>query len=430
MIYFCVSSLLLHLTLATGSKGKALLLYSGGLDTSVILKWLINEGYDVVAYCANLGQKEDFAAAEKKGLAVGAKKVIIDDCRQDFVDNFIVPHVQANGLYENVYLMGTAIARPCIVKNAMKAAEAEGCQFVSHGATGKGNDQVRFELGFYALNPGIKMLVPWRMPEFFNVFEGRDDMIDYAQKNGIAVAQTKKKPYSTDENMYHISYESGILEDPWNAPPADMYTMTTDPRDAPDTPANIVIEFDKGIPVGVTNTDDKTTKKGTMETFVYLNKLGGEHGVGRLDIVENRFVGIKSRGVYETPAGTILRTAHVDLEGLTLDREVRRIRDQLSVRYAELAYNGSWFSPEMRFVLKAIRDSQQETTGHVKIELYKGHMYCRGRKSPFSLYDERMSSMNESGGYDPLHATGFIQVNSIRLKADHLRSKHMAEKKH
>jgi argininosuccinate synthase len=339
------------------------------------------------------------------------------------VENFVVPHVQANGLYENVYLMGTAIARPCIVKNAMKIAQQENCQFVSHGATGKGNDQVRFELGFYALNPSIKMVVPWRMPEFFNRFEGRDDMIDFAKEEGIPVAHTKAKPYSTDENMYHISYESGILEDPYTAPPADMFTMTVDPMNAPDTPANLEVEFDKGVAVKVTNTDSGVTKSGVMDVFLYLNEMGSAHGVGRLDIVENRFVGIKSRGVYEAPAGTILRAAHVDLEGLTLDREVRKVRDQLSFKYAELCYNGMWFSPEMQYILESIKSAQKYTSGAVKVQLYKGNVIMKGRKSDFSLYDERMSSMQESGGYNPLDATGFIQINSIRLKADHLRNK-------
>jgi len=412
-----------------GSKGKVLLLYSGGLDTSVILKWLLEDGYSVVCYMANIGQPgENFDAAVKKGLTVGASNVIVDDIRKDFVDNFVYPMIQANGVYENVYLMGTSVARPAIVKNAMKFAKKEGCQFVSHGATGKGNDQVRFELGFYSLDPSIKCVVPWRNPAFFNRFPGRNEMIEYAHEHKIPVEATKKKPYSTDENLFHISYESGILEDPWASYPEDIFKITVDPAKAPNTPEDITIDFEKGIPVRVTNHTDGKVVTGSLELFLYLNELGGRHGVGRLDLVENRYVGIKSRGVYETPGGTILHKAHIDLEGVTMDREVRRLRDTLSARFSDLCYNGYWFSPEMDFVLDAVKNSQKRNSGSVKVQLYKGNVSMRGRKSPFSLYDMKLSSMTEAGAYNPLDAEGFIKINAIRLKAHHHREKIAASK--
>lgn len=399
-----------------GSKGKLVLLYSGGLDTSTCLKWLINEGYDVLPMCANIGQYgEDFDATRKKGEQIGAKKVYVEDIRRDFVENYVFPAIQANAIYEDRYLLGTSLARYPIAKRAIDLAVREGAVAVAHGATGKGNDQVRFELSFMSLAPQMQVVTPWRDPKFFTRFEGREALLEYARVEGIPVTQTKKKPYSTDENLFHISYESGILEDPWAAPPDDMFVMTKSPQNAKDTADDVEIEFVKGIPVKVTASNGKSATD-SVEVLSLLNDLGMANGIGRRDIVENRYVGMKSRGVYETPGGTILREAHLDLEGLTVDREVRKLRDQFSVKFSELAYNGYWFSPEMDYVLHAIRKSQENVTGTVKLQLYRGNVTCRGRKAPYSLYDEKVASMNVAGNYDPRNAEGFIKINSLRLK--------------
>ncbi|TPX31123.1 argininosuccinate synthase [Synchytrium microbalum] len=400
------------------TKGKVLLAYSGGLDTSCILAWLIDEGYEVMAFMADIGQEEDFETAKKKALKVGATKVFIEDVRKEFVEGVVFSSVQANALYENVYLLGTSLARPVICKKQIEIAKREGCEYVSHGCTGKGNDQVRFELGYYALHPAIKVITPWRVPEFYEKFQGRSDLLAYAAEKGIPVFQTAAKPWSTDENLYHISYEAGILEDPSHTPPKDMWKLITDPEDAPDTPERIAITFQDGKPVEVKNlTDKKTVIKDSLELFLYLNTLGRKNGIGRIDIVENRFIGIKSRGCYETPGGTILLAAHRDLEGLTMDREVRRLRDQYSQRLAEIIYNGFWYSPEREFIMSSVEQSQKAVNGVVHLKLYKGNVIIEGRTSPNSLYDDKISSMDVAGGFNPSDSTGFIKIQSIRLKA-------------
>ncbi|KAI9204937.1 argininosuccinate synthase [Polychytrium aggregatum] len=399
------------------SKPKVLLAYSGGLDTSCILAWLIEQGYEVMAYMAQIGQEEDFEAAREKALKIGATKVFIEDLRQEFVETLIWPAVQSNALYENVYLLGTSLARPVICRKQVEIAVREGCEYVSHGCTGKGNDQVRFELGYYALHPSIKVIAPWRIPEFYERFPGRNALLEYAAQKDIPVFQTAAKPWSTDENLYHISFEAGILEDPNITPPRDMWKLTVDPEDAPNTPERIEIHFANGKPWKVLNTDTKESITSPLDLFIYLNSLGRKHGVGRIDIVENRFIGIKSRGCYETPGGTILRAAHVDLEGLTLDREVRRLKDQLSSRLAEIIYNGLWYSPEREFVMASVEQSQKAVNGIVKLKLYKGNVIVEGRSSPNGLYDQDIASMDIAGGFNPSDSDGFIKIQSIRLKA-------------
>ena len=399
------------------AKEKVVLAYSGGLDTSVILKWLLEEGYEVFAYIANIGQQEDFEAAEKKALAIGATKVFIEDLKKEFVTDFIFPVYKANTIYEGRYLLGTAIARPLIAKRQIEIAEEVGAQYVSHGATGKGNDQVRFELSYYALNPQIKVIAPWKNKAFLNAFKGRKDLLNYAEKHGIPTKQSASKPYSEDDNLLHISHEAGILEDPGHEAEESIYSHTVAPEQAPDTPTKITIEFKDGVPVKVTNLDDNTVKSDPLELFEYLNKVGREHGIGRLDMVENRFVGIKSRGVYETPGGTILHAAHKDIEGIAMDREVMRLRDMLAAKFAELVYNGFWFSPEMDFLMVAMDKSQELIDGEVTLKLYKGSAYPVARTSPSSLYNQDLSSMDIEGGYNQEHAEGFIRINAIRLMA-------------
>jgi len=325
------------------AKEKVVLAYSGGLDTSVILKWLIDKGYDVVCFMADVGQKEDFAAAEQKAKNIGASKVIIRDLKKEFVTDYIFPAIRANAIYENRYLLGTSLARPIIAKYQIEVAKQEGAEYVSHGATGKGNDQVRFELTYYALKPDIKIISPWKMQEWLDQFKGRDDMIAYAKKHNIPVFATKKKPYSEDENLMHISHEAGILEDPGYIPDDSVYSRTVSPSKAPDKPTLIEVYFKDGTPVKIVNKNDGTTKTDPLELFLYANEVGAANGVGRIDMVENRFVGIKSRGLYETPGGTILLTAHRDIEAIAMDREVMMLRDMLSPRYAEIIYNGLWF---------------------------------------------------------------------------------------
>lgn len=399
------------------TKQKVVLAYSGGLDTSVILKWLLEQGYDVVAYLADVGQKEDFEAAKAKALKVGASKVYIEDLKKEFVTDYIFPAFAANAVYEGRYLMGTSLARPVIAKHQIKIAEKEGAAFVAHGATGKGNDQVRFELGYYALKPDIQVIAPWKMPEFLSAFKGRSDMLAYAEKHGIPVTATVKKPYSEDENLLHISHEAGILEDPAAEAAEDVYSRTTAVEEAPDTADHIVISFKNGYPVKVVNKTDGTAHTEALALFSYLNEMGSKHGIGRLDMVENRFVGIKSRGVYETPGGEILLQAHKDLEGLTLDREVMRIRDVLSLKMADLIYNGFWFSPEMAFLHHAMKKAQENVEGEVTVKLFKGRAYPVARESAKSLYNPALSSMDEEGGYNQQDAQGFIRINAVRLKA-------------
>ncbi len=399
------------------SKEKVVLAYSGGLDTSVILKWLLEQGYEVFAYMANIGQKEDFAAAEQKALKIGASKVFIEDMRKKFVTDYIFPVYKANTIYEGRYLLGTAIARPIIAKKQIEIARQVNAEYVSHGATGKGNDQVRFELSYYALNPKIKVIAPWKNTAFLNTFKGRTDLLEYAEKNGIPTKQTASKPYSEDDNLLHISHEAGILEDPSHECEESIYSHTVSPENAPEKPTKIKIEFKDGIPVKVTNLEKNTNKTDPLELFEYLNELGRENGIGRLDMVENRFVGIKSRGVYETPGGTILHEAHKDIEGVAMDREVMRLRDMLSAKFAEFVYNGFWFSPEMEFIMAAIDKSQERIDGEVTLKLYKGNAYPVARTSPSSLYDQNLSSMDIQGGYNQEDAEGFIKINAIRLMA-------------
>ncbi|NOX32792.1 MAG: argininosuccinate synthase [Deltaproteobacteria bacterium] len=399
------------------SKGKVVLAYSGGLDTSVILKWLLEQDYEVFAYMANIGQKEDFLAAEQKALKIGATKVFIEDMRKEFVTDYIFPVYKANTIYEGRYLLGTAIARPIIAKKQIEIAKKVGAEYVSHGATGKGNDQVRFELSYYALNPKIKVIAPWKNKKFLDTFKGRTDLLDYAASHGIPTKQSASKPYSEDDNLLHISHEAGILEDPGHECEDNIYSHTVSPENAPDSPTKIKIEFKDGIPVKITNLEDNTIKTDALELFEYLNELGQENGIGRLDMVENRFVGIKSRGVYETPGGTILHEAHKDIEGIAMDREVMRLRDMLSAKFAELVYNGFWFSPEMDFLMVAINKSQEVIDGEVTLKLYKGTAYPVARTSPSSLYDQDLSSMDIEGGYNQEDAEGFIKINAIRLMA-------------
>ena len=350
------------------AKEKVVLAYSGGLDTSVILKWLIDKGYDVICFMADVGQKEDFAAAEQKAKNIGASKVIIKDLKKEFVTDYIFPAIRANAIYENRYLLGTSLARPIIAKYQIECAKAEGAEYVAHGATGKGNDQVRFELTYYALKPDIKIISPWKMQEWLDQFKGRDDMIAYAKKHNIPVSATKKKPYSEDENLMHISHEAGILEDPGFVPDDSVYSRTVSPWKAPEKSTWIEVYFKDGTPVKIVNKNDGTTKTDPLELFLYANEVGAANGIGRIDMVENRYVGIKSRGLYETPGGTILLTAHRDIEAIAMDREVMTLRDMLSPRYAEIIYNGFWFSPEMDFLTAAFNKSQEFIDGKVTLD--------------------------------------------------------------
>jgi len=401
-------------------KEKVVLAYSGGLDTSVILKWLELKGYEVICFVGNVGQTEDFDAVEKKAYATGATKVYIEDLREDFVVNYIWPALQGNALYEGRYLLGTSLARPLLAKSQIAIAAKEGAKYVSHGSTGKGNDQVRFELNYYALNPNIKLIAPWKDPEFLEEFKGRTDLINFAQKHGIEITASKKRPYSEDENLMHISHEAGILEDPALPPDDSVYSISSLLKDAPDQETKIEISFQNGIPVLVKNLEDGVEKSGALELFTYLNKLGGINGIGQLDMVENRFIGIKSRGIYETPGGTILWEAHRDIEGIAMDKEVMHLRDMLIPKFAELIYNGFWYSPEMDFIMSAFNKSQEAITGKVRLSLYKGNVVTIGRESENSLYDQDLSSMDIEGGFDATDSTGFININAIRLKAHKL----------
>lgn len=399
------------------TKEKVCLAYSGGLDTSCILAWLLEKGYDVVCFMADIGQEEDFEAAKLKALSVGASAVHVEDVREEFVKELCFPAIQCNASYENVYLLGTSLARPVIARAQIAVALRENCVAVSHGCTGKGNDQVRFELAFYALKPDIKVIAPWRIPEFYNRFQGRNDLLDYAAKVGIPVSQTKAKPWSMDENMAHCSYEAGILEDPNMTPPKDMWKLTVDPQDAPDAPENFTVHFEKGIPVKLEYENGKAVSD-PVQLFLTANAIARRNGVGRIDIVENRFIGIKSRGCYETPGLTILRSAHLDLEGLTLDREIRALRDQfVTIGYSRVLYNGLYFSPEREFLEASIVASQKTVNGTVRCQVYKGYFSVLGRSSATEkLYDMDESSMDIIGGLEPIDSTGFINVQAIRLK--------------
>ena len=398
-------------------KEKVVLAYSGGLDTSVILKWLIDKGYDVIAFVADVGQKENFEECEKKALMLGASKVIISDLKREFVENYVLKAIMANAIYEDRYLLGTALARPLIAKKQIEVARQEGANAVAHGATGKGNDQVRFELCYYALMPGVKVISPWKDREFLAAFKGRTDLLKYAGENKIPVKASVDKPYSEDDNLMHISHEAGVLEDPMFSINKDMLEKMVLPQDAPDKETRIVIQFKDGLPVKVINKDDGTVKEDTYEMYVYLNEIAGKNGIGLLDMVENRFVGIKSRGVYETPAATVLHIAHKDIEGIAMDREVMRLVNMLTPKFAEIIYNGFWFSPEMDFLMAAIKKSQELIDGSVHLCLYKGNVIIEGRESPSSLYNEKLSSMDIEGGFDQTDSKGFIKINAIRLMA-------------
>ena len=399
-------------------KNKVILAYSGGLDTSVILKWLIEKGYEVICFVADVGQEDDFREVEKKALQIGASKVYIENLQDEFVTDYIFPALKANAIYEGVYLLGTALARPLIAKKQIEIAKKEHAQFVSHGATGKGNDQIRFEFAFLALDPKIQIISPWKTPEFLQQFKGRSDLLNYAKKFNLPIKATANKPYSEDDNLMHISHEAGILEDPFHTPEESIFTKTLSITKAPNKPTTIEIEFQNGEPIKIVN--GKKSETDSLKIFQYLNEIGGKNGIGRVDMVENRFVGIKSRGIYENPAAEILWKAHRDLEGIAMDREVMHLRDMLSPKFAEIIYNGFWFSPEMDFLMSAIDKSQEAITGTVKLALHKGNVVILGRKSPTSLYDPELSSMDIEGGFDQMDAQGFIKINAIRLQAHQL----------
>lgn len=395
---------------------KIILAYSGGLDTSVILHWLTNKGYEVICFIANVGQAEDFQAITNKALKTGASSVYLEDLQQEFIDNYIFTALKANAVYEGSYLLGTSLARPLIAKKQIEIAKKEETHFLAHGATGKGNDQVRFEFTYYSLMPEAEIITPWRDPEFLSLFQGRDDLIAYAKKHTIPIEATLAKPYSIDENLMHTSFEAGTLEDPAFAPDEHMFKKTASLNATPLQSTKLTIKFKSGVPVEVFNHENKEVVMGSLPLYSYLNTLGGLYGIGRVDMVENRFVGIKSRGIYETPAGTILWKAHKDLESLTLDREVAHLKEYFSLKIARLIYNGFWQSPEMKFLMSAINASQEYVTGDVTLMLHYGNVIIIGRSSPYSLYHSKLSSMHESGGYNQTDAQGFIKIQSIRLK--------------
>ena len=396
---------------------KVVLAYSGGLDTSVIVKWIKDRfNAEVVTFAANVGQQEELDGLAEKAKATGASAHYTVDLQDEFVSDFIYPMIRANAIYEGQYYLGTSIARPLIAKAQIEIARKEGATHVAHGATGKGNDQCRFEISYAALAPDIQVISPWRIDEFRKAFPGRTEMIEYCKSHNINVQASAKKPYSMDRNMLHISYEAGILEDPWFDPTVpenkDMFKTTVSPEDAPDKPAYLELTFEKGDCVAI---DGKAMKP--SDILRALNKIGGENGIGRVDIVENRFVGMKSRGVYETPGGTILEFAHRNMETITMDRELMHLRDSLIPKYAELIYNGFWYAPEREALQAFVDKSQEKVSGVVRVKLYKGNIACVGRKSPFSLYDENIASMEGvKSDYNQDDATGFIRLQSLRPK--------------
>ena len=392
-----------------GNKIKKIVLaYSGGLDTSVIIKWL-KEKYDceIIAFAADVGQGQELDPVREKALATGASKVYIEDLREEFVSDFVFPMLRANAFYEHDYLLGTSIARPLIAKEQIRIANMEGADGVSHGSTGKGNDQVRFELAYHTLNPEIIIVAPWREWDL----NSRSALIDYAVDHGIPVPVTKDKPYSMDRNMFHISYEGGVLEDPWSGPDEDMFMLSVSPEKAPDKATIIEIQYEAGNPVAING-----EKMSPAKLLERLNQYGGENGVGRIDIVENRFVGMKSRGIYETPGGTILHQAHRAIESITLDREVTFLRDSLIPAYARMIYNGFWYSPERELIQQTMDQMQAHVTGEVRLKLYKGNAIVLGRKAEKSLYNQNIASFEESHGYSQNDADGFIKLNALRLK--------------
>ena len=399
------------------NKNKIILAYSGGLDTSVILKWLVNLDYEVVCFIGDIGQSDDFVNAKLKAEELGASKVIIEDLKNSFIIDYVYPALQGNAIYEGRYLLGTALARPVLAKAQIEIAHNENASIVSHGSTAKGNDQVRFELAYHALDPNIKVFSPWRDEEFSNQFKGRNDLLNFADKWKIPITASKGKPYSEDENLIHISHEAGILEDPSKRPDPSVFSLTEDISNTPDEETKLEIKFKNGIPISVTNLVDNSSYDNSLDIINYLNLVGRKNGIGRVDMVENRFIGIKSRGVYETPGATILFEAHRDLEGIAMDKEVMHIRDLLIPKFSELIYNGFWFSPEMDFLLTAIRKSQEAVDGVVRVALLKGNIIMIGRESPTSLYDQDLSSMDIEGGFEAKDSEGFININSIRLMA-------------
>ena len=399
------------------NKNKIILAYSGGLDTSVILKWLVNLDYEVVCFIGDIGQSDDFITAKIKAEELGASKVIIEDLKNPFIIDYVYPALQGNAIYEGRYLLGTALARPVLAKAQIEIAHNENASIVSHGSTAKGNDQVRFELAYHALDPNIKVFSPWRDEEFSNQFKGRNDLLNYAEKWKIPISASKGKPYSEDENLIHISHEAGILEDPSKRPDPSVFSLTEDISNTPDEETKLEIKFKDGIPISVTNLVDNSSYDNPLDIINYLNLVGRKNGIGRVDMVENRFIGIKSRGVYETPGATILFEAHRDLEGIAMDKEVMHIRDLLIPKFSELIYNGFWFSPEMDFLLTAIRKSQEAVDGVVRVALLKGNIIMIGRESPTSLYDQDLSSMDIEGGFEAKDSEGFININAIRLMA-------------
>jgi len=394
---------------------KIVLAYSGGLDTSVMVRWLKEQyGCEIVCYCADVGQGEEMEGLEAKALATGASKLYVKDLREEFVREYVWPAVKANAVYEGVYLLGTSLARPVIAKGQIEIARTEGADAVAHGATGKGNDQVRFELTYYALEPDIKVIAPWREWEF----KGRSDLIAYAQEHKIPVTATHEKPYSTDRNLMHISYEGGILEDPWAEVPENIFQLTRSPENAKAQAEYVEISFDKGEPVAVNG-----EQMGPVSLLEALNRMGGEHGIGRVDLVENRFVGMKSRGVYETPGVTILLAAHRALESITLDREVMHLRDSLGVKFAESVYYGFWFAPEFELLREMVDATQRKVTGDVRVKLYRGNVLTVGRRSPYSLYSEKLATFEADSVYNQRDAEGFIKLNALRLRQRNRGSK-------
>ena len=394
-------------------KEKVVLAYSGGLDTSVIVKWLVEEGYDVVALCLDFGQKvENLDLIKQKGLAAGASTVIIKEVSEEFANDYILPSIQMNAVYEGTYLLGTSIARPLIVKHQIACAEEHGATAVAHGSTGKGNDQVRFEIGYYSLSPDIKVIAPWKIKKFYEAYPGRTELIEYAQTHELPVKATKEEPWSCDENLMHISFESGMLEDPWLKPPTNMFELSISPEDAPDTVTELMLEFEDGIPISINGVKDTPA-----QLIRKLNRIGGKNGVGRIDIVESRYVGMKSRGVYETPGGTILMKAHRAIESITLTGDVIDLKESLMPRFAKQVYDGYWFSPQTKLLLNLIQQSQEGVTGTVRLELYKGNITITGRKSPNSLYDADIASMEkDQGNYQVEDSDGFIKIHALPFR--------------
>jgi len=389
---------------------KVVLAYSGGLDTSVIVRWLIETyGCEVIAFAADVGQKEELEGLREKAIKTGASKIYIDDLRDEFARDFVFPALRANAIYEGTYLLGTSLARPLIARRQVEIARAEGADAVCHGATGKGNDQVRFELTYMALEPGIRIISSWKDPNWH--FKSREDMFNYADKHNIPLPLTREKPYSADRNLLHISHEGAILEDPWAEPTEDIFTISVSPEAAPDKPTYVEIDFEQGNPVALNG-----VRLGPAALMEQMNDMAGANGIGRVDMVENRFVGMKSRGVYETPGGTVLWAAHRALETLTMDREVMLMRDSLIPKYAQLAYNGFWFAPEMEALQAFIDKTQEKVTGTTRMKLYKGNSIVVGRKSPYSLYSEDFATFEKDEVYNHMDATGFIRLNALRLR--------------